>query len=68
MEEQAFPAESFSEKTNTFDYQKGLTKREYASIEAMKGMLSNHLLAYDNMSRRAIEQADSLIKMLKEGK
>ncbi len=69
MEEQAFPAESFNEKTKTFDYQKGLTKREYASIEALKGILANHLTieTEGNTSRIAIAQADSLLKMLKEG-
>ncbi len=70
MEEQAFPAESFSEKTKTFDYQTGLTKREYVSIEAMKGILgSSHDFDFkcDDVSKWSIEQADSLLKMLKEG-
>lgn len=61
----AFPAQWISTP--------GLTKREYAAIEAMKGILSNHSMvdgmsstAVDWVVESAIQAADDLLARLAE--
>lgn len=78
--EPAFAAsEAGTEITTTWQGQRGLTKREYAAIKAMQGLLSNpHYMKelvdkyrpkiFDDMNRmiviESIDMADELFKAL----
>lgn len=67
--EPAFPlsAGQLKEHQNGYFYDVGLTKLEYASIEAMKGLLSvPNNAEFDIVCTQAIQCAKKLIKQLEK--
>jgi hypothetical protein len=64
--ESAFPCIWDMRRNPDFGTEAGLTKREYAAIMAMQGLLANTSIDKEDLARYSIAAADELLKQLED--